>query len=261
MSRIITLLTDFGSRDPYVGIMKGVIFSRSPTARIVDLTHEIAAQDVVAGGFALQSAVGVFPDGTIHLAVVDPGVGTARRSIIVETATGVLVGPDNGVLAPAANLMGKRTIRLIENKELFREPVSMTFHGRDVFAPVAAALAEGMDPSQVGRCIPTMHPAAIPEPVLHGRIIRGEVIHIDHFGNLVINVERSQASDAIWSRCKIGVADRIIYGVLPTYGAASAGETLALFGSSGHLEIAVCGGDAAVLLGIVRGDAVAIEIA
>ena len=152
-SGIITLLTDFGSADAFVGVMKGVILGINRQAQVVDLTHAIPPQQILPGALVLRSAARFFPAGTVHVAVIDPGVGSARRPIVIETPHGFLVGPDNGVLSLAAAVLGSRQVRLIENMEYVRQPVSQTFHGRDIFAPVAAHLSRGVAPDRLGRRI------------------------------------------------------------------------------------------------------------
>src|SRR5712691_5770640 len=147
---IITLTTDFGTRDAYVGVMKGVVLGICPAARLIDLSHEVPPQAVRLGALLLRSAVEYFPSGTVHLAVVDPGVGGARQPVLAVTERALLVGPDNGLLAPAAALLGVRAVHRLEREAFFRQPVSQTFHGRDVFAPVAAHLAGGATPDAFG---------------------------------------------------------------------------------------------------------------
>jgi S-adenosyl-L-methionine hydrolase (adenosine-forming) len=184
---LITLTTDFGTTDPYVGIMKGVIAGRAPDARVVDVTHGIPAQDVLAGALVLRHAAPYFPPGTVHVVVVDPGVGTARRALCVETAGAVLVGPDNGVLSLAAGGAVRRIVHLTDRRFFLPDP-SATFHGRDVFAPVAAALATGTAPAALGTEVPDMIRLDVPAPSPGPRGIHGQVLYVDGFGNLVTNV-------------------------------------------------------------------------
>src|SRR5215470_7388033 len=175
-SGIITLLSDFGSRDAYVGIMKGVMLGICPAARLVDLTHEVPAQAVQLGALGLRSAVAYFPVGTVHLAVVDPGVGSVRHPVAVIGERAILVGPDNGLLAPAAATLGAYSVRRLTCSELFLQPVSATFHGRDVFAPVAAHLAAGTPPHALGPELPALQPLSLPAPRVDTSTIHGEVI-------------------------------------------------------------------------------------
>lgn len=257
---MITLLTDFGTADGFVAAMKGVIATRAPGAVIVDATHDVPPQDVRAGAFALLGYAFYFPTGTVHVAVVDPGVGSARRAIAVEAGGRWYVGPDNGLFTGIYDREpGWRAWHLTEDR-FFEHPVSATFHGRDVFAPVAAALASGIAPTELG--------APIDDPVRlawaavridEGRI-RGEVIHVDRFGNLVTNVSRADAgADGIPRDARISVADRRIGGLLGTFAEARGGEPFALWGSAGLLEIAVAGGSAAMTLAAGRGSEITID--
>src|SRR5687767_13913214 len=186
---LITLLTDFGTSDYFVSAMKGVILSINPDARVVDITHEIPAQDIEAAAFTLLAAHTAFPAGTVHLAVVDPGVGSARRAILVETRGQFFVGPDNGIFSYVCE--GKPEARVFEvtNRKYFREPVSSTFHGRDVFAPVAAALSAGTHPSEFGKQItdPVLLAPLQPKKSNDGKV-KARIIHIDRFGNCITNL-------------------------------------------------------------------------
>jgi S-adenosylmethionine hydrolase len=183
-SGIITLLTDFGTADAFVGIMKGIILGINRQAQVVDLTHGIPPQQILPGALVLRSAVRFFPVATVHVAVIDPGVGSARRPIVIETPQGFLVGPDNGVLSPAVAVLGCRQVRLSANMEYVRQPVSQTFHGRDIFAPVAAHLSRGVAPDRLGPRIDSIVELTVPEPRSSASSVRGEVIYVDHFGAL-----------------------------------------------------------------------------
>jgi len=243
--RIITLLTDFGGRDAYVGIMKGVALGICPTATLVDLTHELPAQAVRAGALLLRSSVEYFPDGTVHLAVVDPGVGSARAAIVVTTPRAFLVGPDNGLLAPAAARLGVRSVHRLSNESFFRSPVSATFHGRDVFAPVAAHLAAGTPPEAFGDALATLEPLDLPEPVIEPADIRGEVLYVDRFGNLVTNIPAEALSAFRGSEVFVRIAAMSPLSLTHTYADAAPGAPLAVIGSWSMLEIAVRDGSAA----------------
>jgi len=243
---VVTLLTDFGTRDSYVGAMKGVILGLAPGARLVDLTHSVPPQAVIPGALILRNAVPVFPSGTVHVAVVDPGVGSERAPIAVFAGDQVLVGPDNGLLHPAAGRLGLREIRRLECEALFRRPVSRTFHGRDVFAPVAAHLVAGIEPERLGPVVPSMEPLSLPECRVDAGEISGEVIYIDRFGNLITNIPGALLAEA-------GATARFAGGprlpVADTYSQVASGEPLALVGSWEQLEIAVRDGSAARDLG------------
>ena len=188
---IITLLTDFGHQDPFVGIMKGVILGLCPNASLVDLTHETAAYDILGGSFLLQSAVPYFPPGTIHVAVVDPGVGGPRRPILAQIDDQLFVAPDNGLLSYPMAHGTVRAVRAITAREYLLQPVSATFHGRDVFAPVAGHLARGVPPERFGPEIADAVRLPIPRPRLgEGGTLTGQVIRIDRFGNCITNIGR-----------------------------------------------------------------------
>lgn len=243
---VVTLTTDFGTRDPFVGIMKGVILCAAPDARIVDLTHHVPAQNVVAGAHVLASATRWFPRGTIHIAVVDPGVGTRRRALLVETAAGWLVGPDNGLLSLAAPSATTRRILDVSRSRVRLRPVSRTFHGRDVFAPVAAALAVGAAPETLGKRVRTMARLQSTAPRRHGGRLVGEVLWADGFGNLATNIRRShlECADFRGRRLSVTIATHVL-PLRPSYASVPRGGALALINSSDLLEVAVNGGSAA----------------
>ena len=243
-SGLITLLTDFGTDDTFVGVMKGVILGINADARLVDLTHAVPPQRVMAGALLLRSAVEFFPRGTIHLAVVDPGVGSTRRPILIETDSGLLIGPDNGVLCPAAALMGRRTARLIANDEFFRHPVSQTFHGRDLFAPVAAHLSRGVSPEAFGPGLDSVMELEVPMPQRTDSAISGEVVHVDHFGNLVTNISADALARFPARKVSVTISGTPIAGPVSAYAVVPEGSPLAIVGSWGTLEIAVRNGSA-----------------
>jgi hypothetical protein len=243
---IVTLLTDFGARDGYVGAMKGVILSRCPDARVVDLAHDLAPGDVAGAAFALAASAPHFPPGTVHVAVVDPGVGTARRGLALELGAQRFVGPDNGIFGIAlADAGATAALRLhaLENAALWHAPVSPVFHGRDVFGPVAAHLASGGALADVGPALArdALVRLAASEPTWSGGALRGEVVHVDRFGNLVTNLRLAAHDAAAGSIALDGRALRFVR----TYGDAAPGELVALVGSTGRIELAVNGGSAA----------------
>lgn len=250
---LVTLTTDFGTRDPFVGIMKGVIASRAPGVPVVDVTHEVPPQDVRAGALVLRHAVPYFPAGTVHVAVVDPGVGGPRRPLCVETARGCLVGPDNGVLSLAAAADGVRRIVHLAEQRFFLEPVSATFHGRDVFAPVAAALASGATPTELGPAVEEMVTIELPQPRREPRRILGEVVYVDRFGNLVTNVAGPGAGT-------VTVRGQRVAATAGSYGSVERGALVAIVGSWGLVEIAVRDGSAAGQLGVGVGEPVIVEL-
>jgi S-adenosylmethionine hydrolase len=257
MAGPITLLTDFGARDAYVGIMKGVMLSIDPGGRFVDLTHEIPPQAVEVGALVLRNAVPYFPEGTVHLAVVDPGVGTARAAIAVRTDRAVLVGPDNGLLAPAVEALGgARAVHALENDAYRRHPLSRTFHGRDLFAPAAAYVAAGVPLAQLGSARTGLQPAALPAAAATAAGARGVVIHVDHFGNLLTNIERRTLDAFRPQVLSVTVAEMITVPLRATYGDVATGQLVALWSSWDTLEIARRDGSAAAHLGVGRGAAV-----
>jgi S-adenosylmethionine hydrolase len=257
---IVALLTDFGTRDHYVGTMKGVILSVCPGATLVDITHEIPPQDIVAAALELAAAASYFPGGTVFLAVVDPGVGSARRGIAVDAGGYRFVGPDNGVLSLAIADDATRRIVELGERRFARPSVSRTFEGRDRFAPAAGWLARGTDLSAFGPAIPDPVMLNVPAPIVSAAEIRGEVLRVDRFGNLITNI-RERMLDAVRpTRVVIDIAGREIAGVVGTYAEAEPGAVCALVGSTGHLEVAVNGGSAASALGASRGTSVLVRM-
>ena len=248
----ITLLTDFGLLDGYVAAMKGVILGIAPEARLVDISHMVPPQDIRSAAFILFTSYAYFPPGTVHLAVVDPGVGTERRPIAVRTRSYFLAGPDNGLFSLILEKETGWEARTIENTDLFREPVSATFHGRDIFAPTAASLCLGRPFDTIGPvCSPFI--AEWSTPVRTDGMIEGEIIHIDRFGNAITNIDREMAASGIQVRWKARIGGIPDLPVLDTYGRASKGSALALIGGSGFVEIAVNMGNAASELGLHTG--------
>jgi S-adenosyl-L-methionine hydrolase (adenosine-forming) len=258
---IITLLTDFGRRDAYVGIMKGVILGLNPQARLVDLSHEVPPQDIWAGALVLQSAWRYFPPRTIHLAVVDPGVGSGRRALAAAVAGQFLVGPDNGLTSLVfRNQTALRAVKL-ENPDYFLPEVSATFHGRDIFAPVAAHLSLGVPLTALGPGLSDPVRLAFPEPVFGAGEVAGEIIARDHFGNLISNISFELLQSRLQGRsASLRVKGRVIEQVASTYSAVPPGALLALGGSHGYLEIACRQGSAAQVLGAGPGDRILVRL-
>lgn len=241
MGRVITLLTDFGTADGYVGEVKGVLLSGAPDASIVDITHDIPAQDVDYARLVVARVWRRFPEGTIHVVVVDPGVGTSRAAIAIEADGRYLVGPDNGVLSPALLVAGARAFRLN-----IPRTASATFHGRDVFAPTAAALANGANIDHLGEAMASPVVRRTPEAVrlADGRI-RGEIIAVDRFGNAITNI--------LGIRSGVLEVDGAALALKRTYAEVDPGEPVAVVGSSGFIEVAVRNGSAAERFGLARG--------
>jgi S-adenosylmethionine hydrolase len=254
---IITLTTDFGDHDPYVGIMKGVILGVAPDARLVDITHQIPPQNIDEAAFALENARPFFPPGTVHLAVIDPGVGSERRPILVTTDRETYVGPDNGLLSFALALPGSQAWTL-DRPEYWLPEVSRTFHGRDIFAPVAARAALGASPGELGTRIddPVRRTLLRAEQSRNGEIT-GHVIHVDRFGNLMTNIPGAWLAGQAWT-CEI--AGVLVRGPVSTYAAAPPGELLLLVSSNGAAEIAAREASAAERLGASGGTRVRLWI-
>ncbi|HHB90686.1 MAG TPA: hypothetical protein ENK60_05200 [Anaerolineae bacterium] len=240
----ITLITDFGLADGYVGAMKGVILDILPWSQVVDITHEIAPQNVRQAAFVLYSVAPYFPEGTVHIVVVDPGVGTERRPIVVFTDRAAFVGPDNGVFSWIYRTQKVREIRELTNPYYQRPQVSATFHGRDIFAPFAAHIAAGVPAPSIGPAITDPIQFDIPDPVVQeDGSIRGEVIHIDGFGNIITNITEGMLIEADhWAFELPGMQ---VVDFRPAYGYVEEGAALALIGSMGYAEIAIRNGHAA----------------
>ncbi len=275
---LITLTTDFGLMDTYVGVMKGILYSLAPNARLVDLTHDIAPQNVLEASARLEAAIDYFPPGTVHLVVVDPGVGSNRAACVVETDQALFIAPDNGVLTmPLRRSKVIRAVRLTEKAQTYCLPnVSATFHGRDVFAPIAAHLANGLEPEALGEAIApdtlVRLPLSLPESGQDANgsaCLRLRVLYADRFGNLITNLERgfwrerrksfSANKGIVTAEVEMAAADanariqagsRSWQGIARTFADAAPGELLAYWGSSGRLEIAVRDGNAAAVLAL-----------
>jgi hypothetical protein len=247
---LITLTTDFGLSDPFVGIMKGVIASRAASVVVVDVTHGIPPQGVLVGALVLQQAAPYFPRGTVHVGVVDPGVGTARRPLCIETAAGCFVGPDNGVLSLAAEAAGIRRVVELTEERFFLPHRSATFHGRDIFAPVAAALATGTSPDALGRECGELERVALPAPRTVDGIVHGEIVYVDHFGNLLSNLTPEVFPTGPFA---VSLGDVRVVALSTAYAAAAPGAVLAVVSSFGLLEIAVRDGSARDALGLGPG--------
>jgi len=255
---VIALLTDFGLKDHYVGVMKGVILSVNPHARIIDLSHDIGSQDVLDAYFLLSNTYRYFPAGTIFVSVVDPGVGSERAIVAVETERYTFLAPDNGLLGFLDKQGGVRRIVRVTNERLFLKPVSQTFHGRDIFAPVAGHLSLGVDFAQLGPETDRIHKIATPAPkVTKEGVMVGEVVSIDRFGNLVTNIpgERLAGADAV--EVKVGKVS--IMRLSTSYASAKKGELLAIVGSTGTLEVSVNKGDARKKTGAKVGDVIRVR--
>jgi S-adenosylmethionine hydrolase len=253
---LITLTTDFGYADPYVGIMKGVICRIAPQARIVDLSHGVPAQDVMAAALLLCHSRQYFPRGTIHIAVVDPGVGGARRPLLVEVDGNYLIGPDNGVLSLAATRERPNRIIHLSNRTYYLRPTSATFHGRDIFAPVAGYLSLGVAPEAFGEATNDWIELHWPAILRTESSIEGKIVYIDGFGNLFTNIRAHDLEDLSGHPLRITVRDLSIPGLADNYAAVASGQYVALINSWGLLEIAIYKDSAQRRSGVIVGDKV-----
>jgi S-adenosylmethionine hydrolase len=236
---IVTLTTDFGLRDHYVGAMRGVILGICPQAQIVDISHEVKPFQISEGAFLLAQACSCFPSKTVHVAVVDPGVGSARRPILVEAATQYFVAPDNGVLAMIYAAQPHKA-RVISNQRYFRQPVSRTFHGRDIFAPVAAHLAAGLPAPRLGKRIDDYLRPGFLKPQRTGkRTWAGEILHIDRFGNLVTNFHASDFPDLETRNVSLSIGPQQVTMVARNYAECASGELFLIVGSTGYVEVSL----------------------
>jgi hypothetical protein len=270
VSPVITLTTDFGSDDAYIAAMKGVILSTNPEANIIDITHSIEPQNILQAAFILGYTYRYFPKKTIHVAIVDPGVGSERRGIILKTSSALFVAPDNGILSYVIDELSSNEDLMVQYSEdqysvslgkgleaiaiteprFWRHPVSATFHGRDIFAPVAAALSLGISPYECGEKVTSLHVFPIPKPFFdyQGNLV-GHVLHIDHFGNLITNIKKANLPG---KDIPIEVAGHLIQGITDYY--AEGEELMAIIGSSDYLEISLKNGDVADFLDMNIGD-------
>jgi S-adenosyl-L-methionine hydrolase (adenosine-forming) len=253
---IITLTSDFGLQDHYVGAMKGVILSRCPLAHLVDITHDIPPFSLYAGAYAIDQTAPFFPPGAIHVVVVDPGVGTDRKPLLVECQHQLYIAPDNGVLSLALARDNNSTAREITNRELWLPNPSSTFHGRDIFAPVAAALASGIArPEDIGPLLENIQrlPDLQPTEVEHG-LWRGKVLSVDRFGNVITNFRPPKGSFSLT------IGQHAITELHRSFGAAPAGLLFAYLGSSGYLEVAINQRSAAQSLQASAGDTITLRL-
>jgi S-adenosylmethionine hydrolase len=261
---IITLLTDLGSQDYFVGAMKGAILSINPSAQIVDITHDIPPQDIHAGAFNLLASYTAFPSGTIHVAVVDPGVGSQRKSLLIECSEQFFIGPDNGIFSWICEREGKAQAIHLENEKFFRHPVSPTFHGRDIFAPVAAALSTGVSIEEFGDLVDDyvwLESLAV-KTRAEGQL-EARVIHVDRFGNCVTSLTRDHVSEeAFKTGAKLSLNGRDVLSFRRFFAEPVDGqnELFCIFGSAGFLEIAAQNSSAASMLDVRRGQPVLLAL-
>ena len=257
---LLSLLTDFGLMDPFVAEMKAIILSICPEVRIIDITHQVEKFDIRMGAFLLAGAAPYFPGGTVHLGVVDPGVGSERRPIVIQTNRSIFVGPDNGLLIPAAQFESILHVYELTNRSMMLGDVSTTFHGRDIFAPAAAHLASGYSPKDCGPEITDYVGSPYPQPTLEATTAKGEVLHIDRFGNIVTSFSRADLSRMNW---KLGHEislslnrRRVSARFVRTYSDLGVNEFGILVGSHGFLEVACRQQSAARRIGARRASSV-----
>ena len=254
---IITLTTDFGLNDHFIGTMKGVILSIEPEAEIVDISHSVQAFDVLDGALTISQAYSYFPTSTVHMVIVDPGVGTARRPLLVTSERHHFVAPDNGVLSLVYQKEERLSARHVTGEHYFLQPISNTFHARDVFSPIAAYLAKGVDPEKFGEEIKDFVRFVAPKPkALNENTLRGVVLKVDRFGNLITTITPQDAPMLFTENptgFKIVVGQREITEIKNAYALGAPGEIFGILGSMGYLEVAANRGSAAQLLGVGKG--------
>ncbi len=264
-NRLITLITDFGDTDHFVGAMKGIIARTAPAARVIDITHQIAAYNVNEAAFVIAETWPCFPKGTIHVVVVDPGVGSTRRPLLVEASGHFFVGPDNGVFSmiySQTSIDGQtHKVRVLSNPKMMLGTVSRTFHGRDVFAPVAGHLAKGAKPAAFGKRIDDYLRLNLAQPEqLASHTWRGQILKVDHFGNLITNFQEKTFQQIKTRPFELRTSTQKIHRLALNYAETAPGELFAIIGSSGYLEIAANQASAAEKLGNSAGSPVELEI-
>lgn len=257
--RVITLTTDFGAADWFVGNMRGAILSINPRVQVVDITHGVRAGDVRAAAFAIAASCRFFPRNTIHVAVVDPGVGGPRAAIAVQTEDYIFVGPDNGVLSVALARERIKATYQISNRLLFLHPVSQTFHGRDIFAPVSAHLSRNLPVQKLGPRVKDFVRLDWPAPKINEEMIVGKIIYIDRFGNAITNIPGLSLREFGSERCQVSLGRKQLCRICSFYQAVPVGKPVAVPGSSGFLEIAVNRGSAAKVFRLKVGDTVTLR--
>jgi S-adenosyl-L-methionine hydrolase (adenosine-forming) len=240
---VVTLLTDFGLDDNFAGVVKGVILCRNQKAQIVDISHNVPPYDIMQGAFLLRGSFSYFPPGTVHVAVVDPGVGSQRAILAVKTKRYYFLGADNGVLAPALDAEKPLSMVRVENKKFFLHPISRTFHGRDIFAPVAAFLSKGGNMAQLGPRVKNFRRLRLPRARRSGKRILGEIVSIDRFGNCITNITPADIAGCARS-LRAKVKNTTIKGLSGSYASVKEGQALMAVNSFGYLEIAVNGASA-----------------
>jgi S-adenosyl-L-methionine hydrolase (adenosine-forming) len=251
-TKFIALLSDFGTHDPFVGAMKGVILAHAPALTLIDITHQIPPQDIQTAAFYLMAAVPYMPKGTLFVAVVDPTVGTGRGILWAKTKNHQFITPDNGILSWVDEREPILEVRFISNSDLFLPRISSTFHGRDIMAPVAAAVARGLPEKKLGPVLKGYRKFPYPRPEKTGNRVLGRVLAVDHFGNAVTNLTRQYVN----AKSIFTIADKVFKGLKLTYASVAVGEPLALIGSFGFLEFSIRNGNFAGAFGVKPGSEV-----
>jgi S-adenosylmethionine hydrolase len=262
--KVITLLTDYGITDSYVAEVKGTILKINPDATIIDISHDVGNYDISSGAFHMARSVPYFPEGTIHVGVVDPGVGSSRKAIIIKAGNMWFVGPDNGLMAPVAERLGFEQAWEITNHELLPSKISDVFDGRDVFGPTGALLSKGVSPDVIGTRIDDIIRLPYYQPEIDGKVVHGNVIHIDGFGNAVTNITyETLTSIGVGSETsfKLKIDDKeYIVPYVRRFSAVKEGELLLLVAGGGYLEVSVNQGNAAKRLGLVKGTRISMQV-
>jgi S-adenosylmethionine hydrolase len=260
MGQIITLTSDFGLQDHYVSAMKAVILGIAPDVRMVDISHEIPPQDIMAGAWVIRNSAFLFPPGTIHLVVVDPGVGTPRHPVALKVNGHYFVGPDNGIFSLFFEEFDHQAYKL-NNKSFWQEGISKTFHGRDIFAPIAAYLSAGVSIEALGEPIEELVTYHWAVPIADKDGLQGWVVHIDRFGNLITNISEELLDEHLQKKqVKIYVGNTMLNRVVSTFGDVEEGEPAGFIGSSGMLEIGINKGNAARMLSVDKGAQISIVL-
>lgn len=260
MRNVITLTTDFGLQDYYVSAMKAVILGIAPEARLIDVSHDIPSQDIMAGSWVLKNSAMLFPSKTVHTVVIDPGVGTERHPIALQIEDQYFVGPDNGIFSLLTSDRDYTAVRLTKQQYL-RESPSNTFHGRDIFAPAAAHLSRGVPLEELGEPLDKLVSYRWMQPIADKDGLQGTIIHIDKFGNLITNIPSTLMEEVTGGKkVKIYVGNVILNDIAATFGAVAEGEPVAYIGSAGMLEIGINKGDAKEMLGVQKGAQISIVL-
>ena len=260
MRNVITLTTDFGLRDYYVSAMKAVMLGIAPEVRLIDVSHDIPSQDIMAGSWVLKNSAMLFPSKTVHAVVIDPGVGTERNPIALQVEDQYFVGPDNGIFSLLTADREYTAVRLTK-REYLREHPSSTFHGRDIFAPAAAHLSRGVPLRELGEPLEELVSYRWMQPIADKDGIQGAIIHIDKFGNLVTNIPEVLIRERVWGRnIKIYVGNVILDNLSNTFGNVAEGEPVAYVGSAGMLEVGINKGNAEEMLGVQKGAQISIVL-